>query len=84
LFMLAVLEAAAKDQHLLSALERDEQITPVMIEMSQARLAFELSAEAAGQSPQESDISAVELKVKDQLRLLVRTLRGRMGRSTRV
>jgi hypothetical protein len=77
LFMLTVLDATAKDRHLLGALGQDEQITLEMIEMCQARLAFQNSAEIAGQAQYEPDTSAVEAKVRDQLHLLLRTLRGR-------
>lgn len=79
LFILTVLNTVADDQQLLRALEEHEQITPDMIEMTRARLAFQVSVEAIQQGRSDQQAVTVKEKVQHQLRALLRRLRRQAG-----
>lgn len=79
LFMLSVLGSVAKDQPLLSALAEQERITPEMIEMTRARLAFQVSLEAVQHGQSAREAATIRKKVQDQLRRLLQRIRERSG-----
>ena len=77
LFMLSVLDSAIKDEELLRSLQEHERIGPAVIELTQARLAFQVAAELTRPSDQAAEDAAVKDRVRLQLRALKRLLRER-------
>lgn len=76
LFMLSALDTVAKDQPLSSALKEQEKVTPAMVEMARARLAFQISVEVAQQGRDEQEANAIREEVEQQMRVLLRKERG--------
>lgn len=63
-FMLSVFGAIAEDEQLLRALSEHEQITPEIIEMTRAALAFQVSLETIRQGQENREAASIGERVK--------------------
>jgi hypothetical protein len=72
LFMLSVLEYASKDERLLQVLGEQENVTPDMIDLARARLAFQAVLEVTEQRQDEGKASDMRERVQQLLRNLTR------------
>lgn len=71
LFMLSVLDTTRRNDSLLSALQEHKQICPDILELTQARLAFHVTAELTRQSADDTRV------ITEQSPLQLRGLAGR-------
>jgi hypothetical protein len=77
LFMLSVLHTVSKDEELLRALWSHEHIGPTLIELAQARIAFQVAADLHRQDQQSSEPTIVSQQIVMQTRVLSQLSRRR-------
>lgn len=73
LFMLSVLDSVTKDDWLMDTLAEREGITPVIVELARARLAFHVVAEMTPPGAEETPEASA--RVQRQLRILLHMMR---------